>query len=218
MGDRILYVGGTNKTSRADGLADANLTRMDTKMNKLVKGAIATGVGVVLLMGGAGTLAYWNAGASTGGATITAGNLSVAPVANGVWKSGATTIDPATFRTVPGDTLTYTQNVTLSASGDNLKFTVALAPGALTNSTGAANDALKAQLASTATYAVVAAGQKITAVSGQPNTFTVASAGDTTLTVTVTLTHAFQTGVVNNASQNGVVALGANALTFTQIQ
>ena len=30
------------------------------EMNKLTKGAIATAAGVILLMGGAGTLAYWN--------------------------------------------------------------------------------------------------------------------------------------------------------------
>ena len=190
-------------------------------MNKLVKGAIATGVGVVLLMGGAGSLAYWNAGTNLGGATITAGNLSVAPVANGAWKSGTTTItNIANFRTVPGDSLTYTQDVTLTATGDNLKFTVGLTPGALTlpgTYTAPANvtnsTELKNQMTAGATYSV--AGSNITLVS--PNTYTVATAGTTTITVTVTLGHAFQAGTVNNVSQNGQVILGTNALAFTQV-
>lgn len=191
-------------------------------MNKLVKGAIATGVGVVLLMGGAGTLAYWNAGTNLGTATITAGQLSVSPVANGAWKNGAANISSiGAFRTVPGDTLTYTQDVTLNASGDNLKFTVGLAAGALTlpatytapaNATNSA--ALKDQLAASAVFSV--AGSNVSLVSG--NTYKVANGGPTTITVTVTLTHAFQTGTVNNVSQNGAVVIGDNALTFTQVQ
>lgn len=192
-------------------------------MNKLVKGAIATGVGVVLLMGGAGTLAYWNASANTNSATITAGNLTATAAASGTWKSGATTINPATFRTVPGDVLTYTQDVTLNASGDNLKFTVGLGTAALSvpatftaPATSANSTELKNQIAASAVYSV--SGANIAPVSGQPNTFSVATAGSTTITVTVTLNHAFQAGTVNNASQNGVVNLGANALTFTQVQ
>ncbi len=192
-------------------------------MNKLVKGAIATGVGVVLLMGGAGTLAYWNASANTSAATITAGNLSATAAASGVWKSGTTTINPATFRTVPGDVLTYTQDVTLNASGDNLKFTVGLGTAALTvpttpvaPATTANSTELKNQIAASAVYSV--SGANIAPVSGQPNTFTVSAAGNTTITVTVTLTHAFQSGTINNVSQNGAVQLGANALTFTQVQ
>lgn len=192
-------------------------------MNKLVKGAIATGVGVVLLMGGAGTLAYWNASANTSAATITAGNLTATSGTAGVWKSGTTTINPATFRTVPGDVLTYTQDVTLDASGDNLKFTVGLGNAALTIPTtfvapvtSAASTELKNQILASAVYSI--GGANIAPVSGQPNTYKVATAGTTTITVTVTLTHGFQGGTINNASQNGAVILGANALTFAQVQ
>lgn len=190
-------------------------------MNKLVKGAIATGVGIVLLMGGAGTLAYWNAGTNLGGATITAGNLTVAPVANGQWKNGASNITIGSFRTVPGDTLTYTQDVTLTATGDNLKFTVGLSGNALSlpatytapaNATNSA--ALLAQMGASAVYSV--SGTNI-ASTGSPDTYRVVTAGTTTITVTVTLTHAFQAGTVNNASQNGAVVLGNNALAFTQV-
>jgi alternate signal-mediated exported protein len=190
-------------------------------MNKLVKGAIATGVGVVLLMGGAGSLAYWNAGTNLGGATITAGNLSVAPVGSGTWKNGAATISAiGSFRTVPGDSLTFTQDVTLTATGDNLKFTVGLAAGALTlpgsytaPATVTNSTELKNQMLASASYSV--AGSNISLVS--PNTYQVATAGTTTITVTVTLAHAFQTGTVNNVSQNGQVVLGSNALTFAQV-
>ena len=35
-------------------------------MNKLVKGSIAGAAGIILLMGGAGSLAYWNDSATAG--------------------------------------------------------------------------------------------------------------------------------------------------------
>lgn len=198
-------------------------------MNKLVKGAIATGVGVVLLMGGAGTLAYWNGSASIASQTITAGNLTVS-AGTGVWKSGSTTINPANFRTVPGDTLTYTVPVTVTSSGDNLKFDLGLSTAAITAATPvtAANTALKEAMTAGATFAIdTTATNNVTLVSGV--TYKVNSTGTSTFNVIVTVTNPFGTatstgastgtGTTNaNATQNGIVVLGSNALTVTQVQ
>ncbi len=46
-------------------------------MNKTIKGVLAAGTASVLLVGGAGTLAYWNDSATVGGATFTAGDLKL---------------------------------------------------------------------------------------------------------------------------------------------
>ena len=61
-------------------------------MNKITKASIAAGAGVILLLGGGGTLAYWNASTTAGSASITSGTLSVAAAgsATATDQNGAT--------------------------------------------------------------------------------------------------------------------------------
>lgn len=91
-------------------------------MNKMAKGAIATAAGVVLLIGGGGTLAVWNVEQNAKAGQIAAGDLNLV-AGIGQWSvEGETgTIDISTYRTVPGDTLTYTQDVDITLEGDNLE-------------------------------------------------------------------------------------------------
>ena len=186
-------------------------------MNKVTKGAIAAAAGVILLMGGAGTLASWNSSANAGASqAVSAGSLSVTTGAAGVWKSGATTITPSNFRIVPGDTLTYTQTFNLAASGDNLLFTVTASPGALSaTSAAAADQKLFQQTTSGATFAVV--GGNVVATGSTPNTYKLTSNSGTN-TVTITMTLNFPYAAADNLSQLGSVTLGAGAVTLTQTQ
>ena len=46
-------------------------------MNKFVKGSVAAGAGMVLLLGGAGSLAYWNTSTDLGASAINAGSLDI---------------------------------------------------------------------------------------------------------------------------------------------
>ena len=46
-------------------------------MKKSTKGAVAAGAAAVLLLGGAGTLAFWNADGTAEGGTLTAGTLEL---------------------------------------------------------------------------------------------------------------------------------------------
>jgi len=188
-------------------------------MNKLTKGAIATAAGVILLMGGAGTLASWNSSANAGSSqTITAGSLSVTANADGAWKSGGTTITPSSFRIVPGDTLTYTQTFNLVASGNNLLFTLSATPGAIAAATvapaptAAADSALASALTGSGSFSV--AGSNI-APSGSANTYKVTTAGTTVVTVTMTVAFPYAS---TNASQTGAVTFGTGAVTVTQTQ
>ncbi|WP_114906534.1 alternate-type signal peptide domain-containing protein [Ornithinimicrobium murale] len=87
------------------------------------KALIAAGLGVVLLAGAGGTFALWNAEETTATGTITDGELSL-EVAAGTWTDGATAIDPATFRMVPGDTVTFSTTVVPTIIGDNLVATL----------------------------------------------------------------------------------------------
>ncbi|MBX3193619.1 MAG: alternate-type signal peptide domain-containing protein [Schumannella sp.] len=98
-------------------------------MNKFTKASIATGAGIVLLLGGAGTLAYWNDSATTGAGSITSGTLDISSYAGtgAGWfdvsadnSSAPESISTSTFRVVPGDTLRYVEWFTISATGDNL--------------------------------------------------------------------------------------------------
>ncbi len=91
-------------------------------MNKILKGTIAGAAGIALLLGGAGTFALWNTGANVANQTITAGRLTLTANNDGVWKNGTTTItNIGDYRIVPGQTLTFTQTLTVSAIGDGIK-------------------------------------------------------------------------------------------------
>lgn len=183
-------------------------------MNKLTKGAIATAAGVILLMGGAGTLASWNSSANAGSSqTITAGALAVTANADGVWKNGSTTITPSSFRIVPGDSLTYTQTFNLNASGNNLLFTLVATPGAIAGASSSSADvALATALTGSGTFSV--AGANI-AASTTPGTYKVTTAGTTVVTVTMTVAFPYAS---SNSSQTGAVTFGNGAVTVTQTQ
>ncbi|MGC3956101.1 MAG: alternate-type signal peptide domain-containing protein [Propionicimonas sp.] len=193
-------------------------------MKKTTKGVIATGVAVVLLLGGGGTLAYWNDSANLGGSnTITAGTLTV--VANGTptWRirhtSGAETAvaDVSAVRIVPGDVLLYSVPATITAQGQNLRFQVGLAGGSVAAAGGnAASTALAGRLTNSAVFAVTGA----TPVGASGNTFEHKSnaTGSYATTITATITWPFDgTPAQDNPAKTGSVNLANFALTVTQI-
>jgi alternate signal-mediated exported protein len=86
-------------------------------MNKSTKGALAAAAAGVLLLGGAGTLAFWTDTESTPGVTINTGHLDLTDLDCGTgWE-----LDGGTAYTsqllVPGDTLTKTCTATLDIAG-----------------------------------------------------------------------------------------------------
>lgn len=88
-------------------------------MNKMTKGVIATGVGIVLMVGGGGTLATWNQAQSATMGKVVAGDLNLVPATAGVWTNASgTVVNVAEYRVVPGDTLTYTQPLNVTLTGD----------------------------------------------------------------------------------------------------
>ena len=92
-------------------------------MNKMAKGAIATGVGVLLLVGGGGTLATWNQAQNATMGSVVSGDLNLVPSTTtdgkGQWTNAAgTKIDVSTYKVVPGDVLTYTQDLNVTLTGD----------------------------------------------------------------------------------------------------
>lgn len=94
-------------------------------MKKSTKGAIAAGAAAVLLLGGAGSLAYWNAEGAIEGGEITAGTLTLTPITTpaATWELNGVAVvgnDLTSVLIVPGDTLEYTGAWTIGATGDNL--------------------------------------------------------------------------------------------------
>ncbi|WP_170163253.1 alternate-type signal peptide domain-containing protein [Bogoriella caseilytica] len=102
----------------------------------MTKGAVAIGAGVVLLLGGAGTYALWSVTETLDGAVAT-GDLNLELDGAGTWEMNGEAFDPATDHIVPGDTVTYTQALTVTAVGENLNARLsinedaAIVPGGL---------------------------------------------------------------------------------------
>lgn len=106
-------------------------------MNKLTKGSLATGAGLVLLLGGTGTFMSWNATDKTDGGTITNGHLKIDAAATPMWTvqaAGATapTAMPTGYLAAPGDTIIYEVPVTVDVAGDNLQATFQATSAGLT--------------------------------------------------------------------------------------
>lgn len=100
-------------------------------MKKSTKGAVAAGAAAALLLGGAGSLAYWNATGSITGGTITAGKLTLTAEDTGTWTlNGEAVSNISSVRVVPGDELEFTGSYEIGAVGDNLEADLAVTGGA----------------------------------------------------------------------------------------
>lgn len=199
-------------------------------MNKLTKGTIAVGAAVLLLVGGGGTLAYWNSTANITSADIAAGQLS-ATAGTGTWTvqhgtGTVTTVDIATYVAVPGDKITYTTPVTVTAEGTNLKFVAKLGNGSIVGKTNAAADtALAAILNNSVTYTLSTAETGVTinnAVSPATATLDglVGPTDTYVIDVAVTITWPFGAAgseTTDNPAKNGNVTLSGLTVLVEQI-
>ncbi len=178
-------------------------------MKKSMKGTIAIAAGIALLLGGGGSLAYWQGTASTSSATIQTGELSVSLTSGATWqvKRGATTTPIAnisTFKMVPGDQVIYTVPFQTVAAGTNLTAGGTIAWGGYSS--------IPAHLTSTATGTY-----NSTAISG--TTFTVVPNATANGSLVFTLTWPFGANATNDtaaATMNQNWNLGATTVTVTQ--
>jgi alternate signal-mediated exported protein len=93
-------------------------------MQKSTKGALAAAAAGTLLLGGAGSLAFWQSTASVSGSTVTAGHLNLTQDSCGDWQldsDGGTGGDLAGRLLVPGDSLSKVCTYTIDATGDHLE-------------------------------------------------------------------------------------------------
>ncbi|MCX6401331.1 MAG: alternate-type signal peptide domain-containing protein [Propionibacteriales bacterium] len=176
-------------------------------MKKSTKGALAAGSAAVLLMGGAGTLAFWTADAEVDGISVTAGELKIVSDtcadADWIFDSGedeASKVYEAGDLIVPGDVLTKNCSFEVQATGEHLRANLdATAPvrgGTLTN-----------------TDVTIASSFLIGANPVVDGVITEANDGDV---VNASLTVTFLPGSLN-ASQTGTVSLTDFGFSLTQI-
>ncbi|MGW6656566.1 alternate-type signal peptide domain-containing protein [Rhodococcus sp. NPDC055024] len=126
-------------------------------MNKATKGAVAAGAAALLLAGGAGTMAAWNANAPLNGGTISSGKLTLTTQGTPSWTVSNATVNGgtaapvtiSTFKVSPGDVLTYSGSVKIGAVGNNLSATLKADASTITG-TGT----LKAEMAPVTTATV----------------------------------------------------------------
>lgn len=179
-------------------------------MNKSTKGAVAAGAAAVLLLGGAGSLAYWNAEGTVGAGEITAGNLTLTASGTPTWTLNGVALttanDLSSVTVVPGDELLYTGSWTIGATGDNLE--------ALVDFTGLEETASVAgKMTVTDTYTIATPpGAGVTLADGAE--ITDDNDGDV-INATVVVDFPFGT-VADNTSQNMTLDLTAGGITLTQ--
>jgi len=168
-------------------------------MRKTVKGALAAGVGGVLLLGGAGTLAYWTDTGTVTGTGITSGHLMlISPSCVGWQLDGAEPLVAQLI--VPGDTLTQQCTFEVDAVGAHIT-----ASFDVSTPTWLATNALTSELAITATYLIGATPATVFPA-------TVVDGDIVTATIVVTFTGATAT----NASEDLTATLNDITVTATQ--
>lgn len=166
-------------------------------MNKSTKGALAIAAATSLLVGGAGTLAYWNATGTVEGDGINSGELALTNPGPQTWKLNGTTVDGSVV-IVPGDHLTFAGSYEVAARGDDLLATLDLSSGTGTGGLGA--------FVTTDVDALIG-GAAVTTVTDDND-------GDT-IEVRATVDFPFGS-TVDNSSQNKTLQLDDMTITLTQ--
>jgi alternate signal-mediated exported protein len=182
-------------------------------MKKSTKGTLAAAAGAVLLLGGTGSLAYWNASATVNGGAIVSGSLTLgAGTCGSTWLySNGTAAGQTVAKVVPGDAITKSCTFTVGGSGDHLSATL----GAPTTTTytktpaGAGTDSLTVATTYTIDRTPVA-----TLVNGDKLT---SADNGRTLTAKFVVTMPYGSPTVNaNDTQNLTATLNALTVSLTQ--
>jgi alternate signal-mediated exported protein len=177
------------------------------KNSTIIKGSAAIALGAALLLGGGGTLANWNASATQTPGEIVAGDLNLVNATSaGVWKDrdGDTIADIANYKVVPGDKLTYTQDLTVTLKG--AKMAANIATTGITPANGFVG-----------TDTVEVTGPALTIGSVAVANPLVPLSNEGAQTVTATITFEFMSSTSNRVDVNKAYNFGSVGFTLTQI-
>lgn len=180
-------------------------------MHTTTKGVVAAGAAAVLLLGGAGTLAYWSDSATVSGGSVSTGSLGIDPGAcSPTWSyaNGTAAGQPIGQGIVPGDAVTKQCTFTVDASGDHLSASPSIPSTIAYTVSGGSPTTLS--LPVSATYSL--AGVPFSAA----DVITELDDGKT-LTAQITVTFPFGSGTVNANDTQGLTA-SLNGLTVALTQ
>lgn len=180
-------------------------------MKKSTKGAVAAAGAAVLLLGGAGSLAYWTDQGNASGGAITTGDMALTDgtcAANWTYADGGDA--GGTVGTiVPGDSVTKDCTFTVTGTGDHLTANLS-APGDVTYTTNGTPTTL--QLTSSATYDVGGT----TYADG--DSFAITGTQTLTAHIVVTFPYGDDSTINANDTQDITATLDAITVTLTQDQ
>lgn len=196
-------------------------------MKKTTKGIAALSAGLLLALGSAGSLAYWQTQTSTGAATFTTGSIDLEAEASD-WQLNGNLVTDSTetssiqlakvqaLRLVPGDSLVWNHDYSIAQQGTDLYLELDVAIGGLT--ANAANPSAPVGSMLTASYTIApASGSAVTLTRvGSTNTYEVEGSGR--FTVVVTLAWPFGTTADSTGATEGQKIDFANTqLTLRQV-
>lgn len=171
---------------------------MKRHLSNATKGALAATAAGVLLLGGAGSLAYWNDSETVTGGAISSGVLSLTQEPGQVcsdWTldsaGGATAYTPGVTLVVPGDVITKVCDYTVNATGAHVAADLSMDATSITGS-----NALASALVPSANYVLDGSG----VTTGHP--ITAANNGDV-LTAEISVTF--------SSATSGLTAQGMGA-------
>ncbi|WP_300404753.1 alternate-type signal peptide domain-containing protein [uncultured Nocardioides sp.] len=186
-------------------------------MRNSIKAALAATAGAGLLLGGAGSLAYWNDATEVQpDTTLTSGTLDLGAPTCASWKlDDDSDFTPASDTIVPGDSLTRTCQFQISATGDHLTAQLSA------NVPSMPDSALEDELAFTAVYEIdtdaTDDGTGETTVDPDAGAVAFSDADDGSyLRVEFTVDFPFGASVDNDS--NGAVSAQLDAITVTATQ
>lgn len=169
-------------------------------MKKSTKGALAAAAAGTLLLGGAGSLAYWSESTTVDGGDLASGSITLTSVTCDTdfihVEDEGDLNPPAVVNIVPGDEITKECTGTLTLVGDHIGATVTLDPASVSS----LNGSLGSEVVATATMTSPAA--------------TVSDAGTYPVTIDIDVT--FPTTVTSETSQTSTASLNALTLVATQ--
>ncbi len=103
-------------------------------MKKSTKGALAAGAAAFLLLGGAGTLAYWTDDAAVEGGAVDSGSIELQDVVCATnWSYDDAVGTGTVANIVPGDTIVKQCTADLVLLGDHIGATVDISDASLTS-------------------------------------------------------------------------------------
>jgi alternate signal-mediated exported protein len=180
-------------------------------MKKSTKGAAAAATAGVLLLGGAGTLAFWTDTITIGGDSIESGQLELVDTtgtngscAGAGWtldsaETDDTEFDPDTDAIVPGDVLTKVCTFDVTAVGNHLRATLLTTQG---------------QTASDLSPPVTVSSAFTIGGAASTGTITEENDGDE---IEATITVSFPYGTEDNTTQNKALSVEDYTITATQV-